>query len=599
MRTRNIATTILVIVATASLTGCNYSSMLRGDLAQDLKSQYSSLLPGSPEQQLGKLGLRAVTEKAVVDSSEQETAQDIEKDVIEDAVEEETKQAAPHEHATEQTTPPNNDLPNTAKKLLQIKEKKDLWERLRAGFKLKIPDNAVMERHIGWLEKHPKYIKRLQDQAKPYIHFILTEAEKRNLPTELALLPAVESFYRPFAYSHGSAAGLWQFIPSTGRHFKLKQNWWYDGRRDVVASTHAAFDYLESLARRFDGNWELAMAAYNCGAGNVNKAIRKNRRKGKPTDFWSLDLPKETSSYVPKLLALSNAIKDPEKSGIELRPIPNQPYFASVDIGSQLDLAIASDMAGISTDGLYRLNPGLNRWATDPDGPHRLNLPVAMIEGFKQNLAQLDPSQRIHWKRHKISSGDTISTIAQKYGTTSALIRQTNELNKDSSIRAGKYLIIPTATKSLEHYGLSASKRKKQIQDRKRKGSKLIHVVEAGDNFWDLSREYKVNHRSLAKWNGMAPGDTLKLAQKLVVWVDDATFKKHSSAKIPPSMKVRPPNSRNSVYYRVREGDSLSTIAQRFKVKIADLKKWNKLSGKYLKPGQNLKLYVDVTAQSL
>jgi membrane-bound lytic murein transglycosylase D len=297
-------------------------------------------------------------------------------------------------------------------------------------------------------------------------------------------------------------------------------------------------------------------------------------------------------------LALSDFVKNSDESGIKLRSIPDQPYFASVDIGSQLDLALAADMAGITTDDIYRLNPGLNRWATAPDGPHRLNLPVSKVDGFKQKLAELDPSQRINWKRHKIASGDTVSTIAQKYGTTSALIKQANNL-KDNNIRAGKYLVIPTATKSLEHYALTSDKRKQRIQNRKRKGNKLIHIVEAGDNFWDLSRTYKVNHRTLAKWNGMAPRDTLKLGQKLVLWVDAETFNKHNITKLPTIMDVRPPSGRNSVYYRVREGDSLSTIAHRFKVKVADLKKWNALSGKYLKPGQSLKLYVDVTSQAL
>ncbi len=559
---------------------------------RDLNSQIVSLSPSNPGQQVS---IEQETGDEVAVITEEETQEDL----TEDVVEQETGPAVTEgadESGVEQTSP-NNNLPNTAQRILQIKEK-DLWDRLRAGFKLEAPDNKVMAQHISWIKQHPKYIKRLQERAEPYIHFILSEAERRNLPTELVLLPAVESSYWPFAYSHGRAAGLWQFVPATGRHFKLKQNWWYDGRRDVVASTHAAFDYLESLARRFDGDWELALAAYNCGAGNINKAIRENRRQGKPTDFWSLKLPKETSGYVPRLLALSRVIQDPGEAGITLRPISDQPYFASVDIGSQLDLALAADMAGISTDDLYRLNPGLNRWATAPDGPHRLNLPVARVEEFKQRLAELEPSQRIHWKRHKIESGDTVSTIAQKYGTTSALIRKTNEL-KNNSIRVGKFLIIPTATKSLDHYTLSASKRKQHIQNRERNGRKIVHVVEAGDNFWDLSREYKVSYRALAKWNGMAPRDTLKLGQKLVLWVDQETFNKHNSAKMPPSMKVRPPVTRNSVYYRVRTGDSLSTIAQRFKVKVADLKKWNAITGKYLKPGQNLKLYVDVTAQAL
>ncbi len=473
---------------------------------------------------------------------------------------------------------------------------RDIWARLRSGFKLSDPANELTTRQINLLQQYRSYLDKVQKNAEPYIHFILNEAEKRNLPTELALLPAVESTYRPFAYSGGSAAGLWQFIPATGRHFKLKQNWWYDGRRDIVESTRAAFDYLEALAKRFDGDWELALAAYNCGAGCVNRAIRQNKAKGKPTDYWSLPLPKETRVYVPKLLAISSIVKNPAEAEIKLREIPNQPFFASVDIGSQLDMALAADMAGITTDELYRLNPGINRWATAPDGPHRLNLPIAKVDEFKQKLSELDPSQRIHWKRHKIKSGDTVSTIAQQYQTTAKLIRQANNL-KDNSIRAGKYLVIPTATKSLEHYALTADKRQQGIQNRKRKGNKLIHIVQEGDNFWDLSREYKVSHKKLARWNGMAPKDTLKLKQKLVVWVDDKTLNKHNP-KLAAIMDVRPPSTRNTVYYRVHQGDSLSTIAHRFKVKVAELKKWNNLSGIQLKPGENLKLFVDASSQS-
>jgi membrane-bound lytic murein transglycosylase D len=467
---------------------------------------------------------------------------------------------------------------------------------LRSGFKLSIPANEITTKQINLLKQNKSYLEKVQKNAEPYIHFILTEAEKRNLPTELALLPIVESAYRPFAYSGGSAAGLWQFVPATGRHFKLKQNWWYDGRRDIVASTQAAFDFLQSLSKRFGGDWELALAAYNCGAGCVSRAIKKNRGKQKPTDFWSLPLPKETRAYVPKLLALSSIVKNPAKAEIKLREIPNKPFFASVDIGSQLDMALAADMAGITTDELYRLNPGMNRWATAPDGPHRLNLPISKADEFKQKLSELEPNQRIHWKRHKIKSGDTVSTIAQQYETTSKLIRQANNLN-DNSIRAGKYLVIPTATKSLEHYALTADKRKKGIQNRKRKGNKLIHIVQEGDNFWDLAREYQVNHKKLARWNGMAPKDTLKLNQKLVVWVDDKTLKKHNN-KLADIMDVRPPSTRNKVYYRVREGDSLSTISHRFKVKVAEVKKWNNLSSKLLKPGQNIKLFVDASSQS-
>ncbi|MCP3669683.1 MAG: transglycosylase SLT domain-containing protein, partial [Gammaproteobacteria bacterium] len=204
---------------------------------------------------------------------------------------------------------------------------KDLWQRVRSGFKLEeTQKHKRITQQVNWYKKNSSYIKRLQKRSKPYIHFILEQAEKRGLPTELVLLPAVESAFRPFAYSHGKAAGLWQFIPSTGRHFKLEQNWWYDGRRDVVASTNAAFDYLEQLAKRFNGDWKLALAAYNSGASTVSRAIARNKRQGKPTDFWSLKLPRETRNYIPRLLALTQVINQPEKYGIKLKPMPNKPY---------------------------------------------------------------------------------------------------------------------------------------------------------------------------------------------------------------------------------------------------------------------------------
>ncbi len=480
----------------------------------------------------------------------------------------------------------------------QPAKQKDLWQRVRSGFRLETPKNKRVTQHVNWYKKHDSYIERLQERSKPYIHFILEQAEKRGLPTELVLLPAVESAFRPFAYSHGRAAGLWQFIPATGRHFKLKQNWWYDGRRDVVASTNAAFDYLEQLSKRFNGDWNLALAAYNSGAGTVSRAITKNKRKGKPTDFWSLKLPRETRNYVPRLLALTQVINQPEKYGIELKPMPDQPYFATVDIGSQLDLALAADMAGMSTDNLYRLNPGFNRWATAPDGPHKLNLPITKTKSFSQKLAQLDPGKRIRWKRYKIRGGDSLSIIAEKHGTTTAMLKQANKLS-NNGIRAGKHLVIPMSTKSLDHYGLSADKRKQRIQNRKRKGQRVVHVVKAGDTLWDLARTYKVSHSKLARWNGMAPRDTLSLGQKLVLWVDSKSIKTSKTAQLPSIMAVKPPSTTNPVHYRVRNGDSLARIAQRFNVRVTDLKRWNTLEGNHLKAGQSLKLMVDVTAQTL
>jgi membrane-bound lytic murein transglycosylase D len=476
-----------------------------------------------------------------------------------------------------------------------------IWERVNKGFSLAVPEHPRVTSEVEWFARHQEYLVRLQNRSQPYIYHIVEEVERRGMPMELALLPAVESSFQPFAYSHGRAAGLWQFIPATGKRYGLKQTWWYDGRRDVVAATEAALDMLEALNRQFDGDWELALAAYNAGPGNVRRAIRKNKAKGKPTDFWSLDLPRETRSYVPRLLALCSVLKDPEAHGLQpMMPIADKPYFATVDIETQLDLALAAEMAGMELDDLYRLNPGFNRWATDPSGPHRLSIPVQNAEQFREKLAQLDPDKRVSWKRYKIKSGDNLGSIARKHGTSVSLLRQINKL-KGTNIRAGKHLLIPVATKNLDHYALSADQRKAKILNVKRSGKRILHTVHRGETLWDIARKYKVGHRSLAKWNGMAPRDTLRVGQELVIWVKQGSKVAQAAPEqsLAINTEARPPNSKSSVRYRVRKGDSLAKIAQRFNVRIADLKRWNSFTSKYLQPGQNIKLYVDVTAQTL
>ncbi|MCW8831561.1 MAG: transglycosylase SLT domain-containing protein, partial [Gammaproteobacteria bacterium] len=216
-----------------------------------------------------------------------------------------------------------------------------VWQHVRAGFKLEAhTDKKLMQSELAWYAGHKGYIQRVMERSDPFLHYILSEAEKRNLPTELVLLPIVESAFQPFAYSHGRAAGLWQFIPATGRLYGLKQNWWYDGRRDIYASTQAALKYLTNLNKLFKDDWLLALAAYNSGSGTVQRAIRKNKKRGKPTDFWNLDLPRETRSYVPKLLALKELITHPQKYDISLRCIPHVPGFKRIDVGSQIDLAL-------------------------------------------------------------------------------------------------------------------------------------------------------------------------------------------------------------------------------------------------------------------
>jgi membrane-bound lytic murein transglycosylase D len=472
----------------------------------------------------------------------------------------------------------------------------DLWARLRNGYRLEIPDNPRIERELQWYASHTDYLARVQERAAPYFHFILEEAEKRGVPSEIALLPIVESAFKPFAYSPGRAAGLWQFIPSTGRHFGLEQNWWYDGRRDVVASTRAAFDYLSGMAEEFDGDWELALAGYNAGAGNVRRAIKRNTRQGKATDYWSLDLPKETMNYVPRLLAVAKIFNDPDAYGLDQPSLPNIPHFEIVDIESQLDLAMAAEMAGLSIEEIYQLNPGFNRWATAPGGPHRLALPVEKAELFSERLSGMEPEQRLQWKRYRIRPGDNLGSIARKNGTTVALLQQINKL-KGNNIRAGKHLLIPVASQQMDSYSFSQQQRLAKTQNRERKGSKVIHRVRAGDTLWQIARSHNISHKALAKWNGMAPGDTLRLGQKLVIWTSESQPEEAVTLSSP--LDQGPATGLSSVHYRVRKGDSLARIAQRFKVSVNDLRKWNPQPDKYLQPGQRLRLYVDVTEQTL
>jgi membrane-bound lytic murein transglycosylase D len=473
----------------------------------------------------------------------------------------------------------------------------DVLAKLRDGFALTYEDNARTAAELKWFARHPDYLNRVFTRAQRYMPYIAAELERRGMPLELALLPIVESAYDPFAYSHGRAAGLWQMIPGTAKRFGIKQNWWYDGRRDVVDSTRAALDYLQYLEGLNDGNWLNAIASYNSGEGNVLRAARKNRKASKPTDFWYLKLPRETSMYVPKLLALVEIVADPEKYNLTLPVVADEQQFMVADIDSQLDLALAAELAGVDVDTVYQYNPGYNRWSTDPSGPHQLVMPVDVADHFVAALDEVPAADRVRWKRHKVKEGEAISQIAEKYNTTVSALRAANNL-RGNTIRAGHHLMIPVATKPLSAYSKSADARLAKTQNRQRAGNKIEHVVRSGESFWTISRRYKVTHRQLAAWNGMAPGDTLSVGRKLVVWTNvDAVANVIDEPRMSPTAALG--NTTRKLKYTVRNGDSLYLIASRFRVTIAQLARWNKIdTNKILRPGQKLTMYVDVTAQS-
>ncbi|MFY2507913.1 LysM peptidoglycan-binding domain-containing protein [Vibrio pectenicida] len=472
-------------------------------------------------------------------------------------------------------------LNNEVKTVVSPQSQEDLWQRIAMQLTFSIPDDKMVNYYRTWYLKHPGHLKTVSERAQPFLYLITQKIEQRDLPLELALLPIVESSFDAFAYSHGSAAGLWQFVPDTGKYYGLKQNYWYDGRRDVAASTDAALDYLTALNARFDGNWDHAIAAYNSGGGRVSSAIRKNQRLGKPIDFFSLDLPEETSGYVPKLLALADIIANQDKYDIDIPPIANRPMVEIFDPQEQLDLAIAARYAGISVKQVQSLNPAYNQWATAPTGPHQLLLPVNTIERFKKNIAE-NRGKGMRLVRYKVKSGDSLSEIANQYNTTTLVIKNSNDLTNDS-IKIGQFLMVPTSTKDDNAYILSASNRLARAQEKSRGQYKLTHIVRSGDSLWSIARANKISHQSLAKWNSIGPKDTLRVGQNLVIW------KNTSDGAV-----IR------TVFYSVKNGDTISAIANKFRVKSNDIVKWNRLSKqKYLQPGQKLKLYVDVTKVSV
>lgn len=383
-----------------------------------------------------------------------------------------------------------------------------LWWRLRRGFALHDIEHPRIQHEIQRLQRSPAALQGLLLQASPYLHHIVTEVEQRGMPLEIALLPAVESGFRPYAFSHDGAAGLWQFMPATGTRYGLARNWWYDGRRDLIASTEAALTYLQHLQQRFDGDWLHGLAAYNAGGGTVSKAIRKNREAGKPTDFWRLDLPGETDAYVPRLLALSAVISNPGHYGIELPEMRDRPQFQVVATGDQLDLKVAAQLAGMSLKELLVLNPAFNRGATPPEGPHQLLIPNEAAQNFSAGLASLTPEKRLRRTRYRVRSGDNLSTIAARHDIPVSALKTANNL-KDSFLRAGADLIIP----------LSAAEAVPPTRYAKLPTKSLRYKVQKGDSLYLIAQRYSVSVNQLRRWNRL-DSSLLRPGQRLTLYID-------------------------------------------------------------------------------
>ena len=403
----------------------------------------------------------------------------------------------------------------------------NLWDRIRAGFKLPPMEGPYVAAQEQWFADNPEYMERMLQRANLYLYQIVQEVQKRHMPMEIALLPAIESAYQPRAYSRASAVGLWQFTLSTGRLYGLKSNWWYDERRDVLESTRAALDYLENLHRNFHGSWNLALAAYNAGAGNVIRAIKHNKRLGLSTHYSQLPLPKETELYVPKLMAMVNIVRDPAKFGLDLREIPNSPYFVKVETHSAVDLGVVAKLANVSLHQLYRMNPAFNRWTTGHGGPRNLLVPVSAEQAVIQGLRNLPPQERLQWARHQVHPGDSVYGIAREYGVTVYAIRSANHL-RTNLLHVGQELLIPVSGRRLVipnhpryvHPLVRHTYRPGRFIHTAslRRRVRIIHRVRPGESLWSIARRYNVYVNQLAHWNYMGARDALKLGQKVLIW---------------------------------------------------------------------------------
>ncbi len=439
-----------------------------------------------------------------------------------------------------------------------------LWYTLSDNFRLNDQcTNPDVYRQINWLMAHRSFIIGVANNAKPYLYYVYSQVVSHNLPAEIALMPMIESAYNPFAYSKQGAAGLWQLMPGTGSSFGIKQNWWYDGRRDISASTKVALNLLVDLGENFHGHWLLAIASYDSGEGLVDRAVNYNRRHHRPTNFWSLSLPTETANYVPRLLALACIIKSPEYYNLHLPYIADAPNLEKVNVGSQIDLALAAHLAHISLKELVFLNPSYNHWATNPTGAHFLIVPRNKARTFMANLRRLPKHDRVTWHRYHVRHGDTLGAIAKRYHTAVKIIKGINHLHHDM-LHLHQILLIPLNTRRMKKLLFAAEAPYFNKYHRLPGPQKIIHHVRRHEDLNLIAKEYGVSAAKIRYWNHLH-SSLLTTHQKLIIW-SPITYREHKYYK-----RIK------KINYHVKKGDSLWKIAHRYHVSIHELLHWNKL----------------------
>jgi membrane-bound lytic murein transglycosylase D len=387
----------------------------------------------------------------------------------------------------------------------------DIWERIRSGFAIVELDSEEVPHNEEFYVSRPYYMKRVIERSKRYLFHIMEEVERRGLPTEIALLPIIESAFNPKAHSHSDAAGIWQLIPSTGKNYGLKQNWWYDERRDIVAATAAALDYLEKLHDMF-GDWKLVLASYNWGEGAVGRALARNRSSGLPTDFRSITLPPETQNFVQRLATVKNIISNPAAFGIELASIPNQPYFEKVTAARHIDIKLAAKLANIPLNEFKALNPAHNRPVINVDSSRTLLLPADKVEVFAENLKN-HGKPLVSWQAYRPKKGETVEKIAAQYGISAQRLKDVNDIDiGESGITPGQILLVPINGRA---DGEDISVMSNKPATPKLPERFFIYAVKKGDALFNIARRYGVTVGQIKSWN--RDTDRLSIGQKLIL----------------------------------------------------------------------------------
>lgn len=451
----------------------------------------------------------------------------------------------------------------------------DIWSEIRESFQLEKFESDLVKRHEKQYTLNPKIFERLLERAKVYLPHIFEQIQRYNMPSEIVLLPLIESGYNPRIYSTRGAAGLWQFMPATGRFYGLKQDWWYEGRRDITYSTQAALKHLRDLNEMFDGDWPLTFAAYNVGHNGMNRAINANKRRNKPTDLKSLKLNSETRNFYPKLIAVKNIIQNPSNYGVKLPEVTTKSPFEIVEFDFQIDLSVLSEAIQVDSLKLALLNPGLRRYATPPDGPFRILVPAEKLSetvGWKRNLR---PSEAISARsEHRVIAGDTLSEIAEFYGVSVALIKVINSKSSDF-VKIGDILRIPTHRGASE--GLSALQ-----------SVEIVHQVVANDSLSEIAQAYNVKLSDLRAINGLsAKSDLIRIGQQLHIPDSSRSISNN------PNLTASSHDLRSRVQHSVRSGESLWTVARKYGVRVIDIVNWNKISrSAQIHPGQKLVIFI-------